>query len=121
MVCPDATSSAATTAAVRLLPSWASGRLGAVWHCTCTPRQGASPFGVVGNVWQFTDEFQDEHTRAVLTRRGSHYYPVVDAASHWYFPNGADMRKLTGPHGKYMLMSDSYDRAGTIGFRCAAD
>ena len=31
------------------------------------------------------------------------------------------MRKLNGPHGKYMLMSESYDRAGTVGFRCAAD
>ena len=66
--------------------------------------------------------FQDAHTRAVLVRGGSHYYPVVDAASHWYFPNSAEMRKLTGgPHGKYMLMSDSYDRAGTVGFRCVAD
>jgi hypothetical protein len=64
---------------------------------------------------------QDEHTRAVLTRGGSHYYPVVDAAAHWYYPNTAEMRKVNGPHGKYMLMSDSYDRAGTVGFRCAAD
>ena len=24
-------------------------------------------------------------------------------------------------HGKYFLMDDSYERAGTIGFRCAAD
>ena len=32
---------------------------------------GASPFGVldmVGNVWQYTDEFRDAHTRAVLVR-----------------------------------------------------
>ena len=80
--------------------------------------QGASPFGVmdlVGNVsgavvvtslrkrlsalvcqscaqvWQFTDEFEDEHTRAALTRGGSHYYPVVNPASHWYYPNDANM------------------------------
>ena len=76
---------------------------------------------LIGNAWEFTDEFQDEHTRAVLTRGGSHYDPVVDAASHWYYPNGPNMRQLTGPHGKYMLISDSYDRAGTVGFRCAAD
>ena len=38
VVCPDATSSAATAATARLLPSWAAGRLGALWHCTCTPR-----------------------------------------------------------------------------------
>ena len=30
------------------------------------------------------------------------------------------MRELT-PHGKYFLMSDSYERAGTVGFRCAVD
>jgi hypothetical protein len=81
----------------------------------------AQVLDLVGNAWEFTNEFQDEHTRAVLTRGGSHYYPVVSPASHWYYPNNADMRKLTGPHGKYMLMSDSYDRAGTVGFRCVAD
>jgi hypothetical protein len=37
-----------------------------------------------------------------------------------YFPNGAKMRQLN-THGHYHLMAPSYDRAGTIGFRCAAD
>ena len=34
--------------------------------------KGASPFGVMdltGNIWQWTDEFQDEHTRAAIAAR----------------------------------------------------
>jgi hypothetical protein len=78
---------------------------------------GASPFGVMdltGNVWQWTDEFRDEHTRAAILRGGSAYRPD---GSRWYFPSAY---KLT-EHGKYLLMGPSKDRAGTIGFRCVKD
>merc|ERR1712070_506757 len=79
--------------------------------------QGDSPFGVsdlVGNVWQYTDEFQDEHTRAVILRGGSNYRP---SGSKWYLPQALELDS----HEKYFLMDDRYERAGTIGFRCVTD
>jgi formylglycine-generating enzyme required for sulfatase activity len=78
---------------------------------------GASPFDVmdmVGNIWQWTDEFQDEHTRAAIVRGGGHYRPI---ASKWYFPNTTSLNQ----HGKYLLMAPSKDRSGAIGFRCVVD
>jgi len=78
---------------------------------------GDSPFGVsdlVGNVWQYTDEFQDAHTRAVLLRGGSNYRP---SGSGWYFPNAIELDS----HNKYFLFDESYERAATIGVRCVAD
>jgi iron(II)-dependent oxidoreductase len=78
---------------------------------------GISAYGVmdmVGNVWQWTDEYIDEHTRSAILRGGSYYRPV---GSKWYFPQAYQ----SDQHGKFLLMAPSKDRSGAVGFRCVAD
>jgi iron(II)-dependent oxidoreductase len=107
---------------------------GNLWHATAVPvpdqgrtmrgpdnvdahPTGASPFGVmdmVGNVWQLTDQYLDEHTRAAILRGGSYYQPQ---GSKWYFPQAYQ----NDEHGKLLLMAPSKDRAATVGFRCVVD
>lgn len=107
-----------STANQSLYPVQASGRQvpGPVAVGTFSPA-GDSEFGVsdlVGNVWQYTDEFQDVHTRGVLVKGSANYRP---SGSGWYFRDALQLNQ----HNKYFLMSDSYERCGTIGFRCVYD
>jgi formylglycine-generating enzyme required for sulfatase activity len=86
---------------------------------------GDSVFGLksmVGNVWQMTSEYADGHTRSVILRGGSNYRP---SGSGWYLPEtlrgNRSLPTTFAEHEKYFLMDSRYERAGTVGFRCAAD
>lgn len=99
------------------VPSPHTGRTAPVPAGVTAHPHGVSPFGVldlVGNVWQWTDEFHDVHTRAAILRGGSRYQPQT---SHWYFPQAYRLDQ----HGKYLLMAPCKDRSGMVGFRCVVD
>lgn len=98
----------------------------------------------IGNVWQFTDQFIDPHTEHVMLKGGSSYdlqnigrWSDMEDWEHqssglWYFSHSkwktccdsnkdpASIARLDA-HNKWMMMSDSFDRASTVGFRCVKD
>jgi iron(II)-dependent oxidoreductase len=112
----------------RLYPwgaTWDPARVPPVTHANERPAPadvdaypgGASPYGVLdldGNVSQWTDAFTDAHTRAAIVRGAASYRPL---GSVWYFPQTDRLDE----HEKFLLMDESRDRSGTIGFRCVVD
>eukprot|EP00931_Biecheleriopsis_adriatica_P026277 TRINITY_DN16002_c0_g1_i1.p1 TRINITY_DN16002_c0_g1~~TRINITY_DN16002_c0_g1_i1.p1 ORF type:complete len:901 (+),score=150.73 TRINITY_DN16002_c0_g1_i1:357-2705(+) len=109
--------------------------------------KSASKHGIedlVGLVWQWTDEYEDDHTRGAVLKGGSAFQPQRWQETRyqpWYFPGLDGNWTLGDPwkppysvsrkdysrlynltaHGKYLLMAPSLDRAGTIGFRCVME
>ena len=94
-------------------------------------RAGTNPLGLVdliGNVHQYTEsEFADAHTRFVLLRGGSFYQPrAASDFQNWYFASEDAAARPGGAvrldrHAKYFLFGAAYERAATVGFRCAYD
>ena len=79
--------------------------------------EGASAFGVedlVGNVYQWTSVFEDEHTAHAVIRGWSRWRPD---GSDWYLPEPGDLTI----HGTFLLVADGLDRSAGIGFRCVGD
>ena len=79
---------------------------------------GSSAFNVsdlMGNVWQYTSVFEDEHTAGVITQGSCNY--DRDTFAPYYFTRAKSLLE----HNKYFLFDDSWERCGTIGFRCVAD
>lgn len=101
---------------LRMPPSDSGNTMRAATNVNAYPK-GESIFGVAdmtGNVWQWTDEYTDEHTRCAILKGGGYYRPLT---SMWYFPRAYEVNK----YGKYLLMAPSLDRSATIGFRCVMD
>ena len=100
----------------RIPPADSSREMRAPTNVNDYPR-GASPFGIVdmvGNVWQWTDEYIDAHTRNAILKGGGYYRATT---SKWYFPRAYELNK----YGKYLLMAPGIDRSASIGFRCVMD
>jgi formylglycine-generating enzyme required for sulfatase activity len=81
--------------------------------------KGRSPSGVwdmTGNVWQLTDDVYNNGTYYyVIMKGGSHYKPT---SSWWYVKGGPQPNYW---HQLLLLVSPSFDRNATVGFRCVKD
>ncbi len=80
---------------------------------------GASPFGVndlVGNVWQLTGDVYDNCSHSYIIIKGGSYY---NPTSSWWYVQGGPQPL---PHTQMLLrVSPSFERNGTVGFRCVKD
>ena len=56
------------------------------------------------------------HTSRAALRGSSNYQPAGSGGG-WYYPSALELDK----QGAYLLMDDSFERAGTVGFRCVQD
>jgi gamma-glutamyl hercynylcysteine S-oxide synthase len=81
--------------------------------------KGKSPFGVMdmtGNVWQLTGDVYNNGTYYfIIMKGGSHYKPT---SSWWYVKGGPQPNNW---HQQLLLVSPSFDRNATVGFRCVKD
>ena len=80
---------------------------------------GKSPFGVmdlVGNVWQLMNDIYDNGTYYFGILRGGSYY--APTSSIWYITGGP---WPVDRHQMLLMVSSSFDRSGTVGFRCVKD
>jgi formylglycine-generating enzyme required for sulfatase activity len=91
---------------------------GRTTRVTDYPR-GKSPYGIMdlcGNVWQLTNDVYDNGTYYyVIMKGGSHYKPT---SSWWYVKGGPQPNYW---HQLLLLVSPSFDRNATVGFRCVKD
>ena len=51
-----------------------------------------------------------------MIRGSSNYLPDVHSPG-WYFPRAVELSK----QNVYLTMDDTFDRVGTVGFRCVLD
>jgi iron(II)-dependent oxidoreductase len=80
---------------------------------------GKSPFGVmdmVGNVWQLTNDVYDNVSYYYVTMRGGSFYNPT--SSEWYVRGGP---WPVNRHQMLLMLSPSFDRNATVGFRCVKD
>lgn len=84
-------------------------------------RSAAGIEDLVGNVWQWTDEFCDAHTCMSTVRGGTYYAPTcvrpTGESCKYYFAFPANLNT----HNTWLVLSESMDRTKSFGFRCVAD
>jgi gamma-glutamyl hercynylcysteine S-oxide synthase len=81
--------------------------------------RGKSPFGVMdltGNVWQLTDDVYNNGTYYFVIMKGGSFYKPT--SSWWYVKGGPQPNTW---HQQLLLVSPSFDRNATVGFRCVKD